>query len=69
MSLQGNGENGALLINGYANIFYVRDINSVPRTVGVYWINGGWDVDTYSIDNPNAWHVVNQIFSRNSVTV
>ena len=33
MEAQKNGENGPLLTNGYANIFYVRDVNGALRAV------------------------------------
>lgn len=69
MSLQKNGKEGALLTNGYANIFYTRDINRVLRAVRVRWDVYGWDVDAYSVDDPNGWPDGDRVVSRNSVTV
>ncbi len=42
ISLQPKGGQGVLLSNGYANIFYVRDVNSELRAVSVFWCGGGW---------------------------
>lgn len=65
MSQQPNGEDGVLLINGYANIFYVRDINGVLRAVDVRWHDDGWDVGASSVEFPNEWNDGYQIFARN----
>ena len=65
MKKQKNAEAGALLNNGYANIFYIRDGNGMLRAVGVDWYDGGWDVDAFSIENPRAWDGGLQVFSRN----
>jgi hypothetical protein len=66
MERQSNGEDGALLINGYANIFYVRDVSDVLRAVSVRWFGRGWDVNAYSVESPYAWHGSPRVFSRNS---
>ncbi len=68
MSAQPNGEKGALLTNGYANIFYVRDAKGVLRAVGVYWAadDCGWRVRARSVTYPNTWRGGDQVFSRNS---
>jgi hypothetical protein len=63
---QPNGENGVLLNNGYANIFYVRDVSLVLRAVHVCWFGHGWYVYAYSIDHPSAWYGNHQVFSRDS---
>lgn len=63
---QGNGENGVLLTNGYANIFYVRDDEGVLWAVGADWHAYGWYVDASSIGNPNDWDAGNRVFSCNS---
>jgi len=65
MEKQGKGENGVLLNNGYANIFYIRDIAGVLRTVFVVWYDGGWDVDAHSVESPLRWSDGGQVFSRN----
>ena len=66
MAKQPNGEQGKLLTNGYANIFYVRDITGVLRAVSVYWYGDGWDVYADSISGPSRWDDGFQVFSRNS---
>lgn len=67
MEKQGKGEDGVLLNNGYANIFYIKDQNGVLRAVYVYWDDDGWDVRAYSAENPYRWYDGSQVFSRNSV--
>lgn len=63
---QANGEDGDLLTNGYANIFYIRDIEGVLRAVRVYWFDCGWDVYASSVGRPYVWHAGSRVFSRNS---
>ncbi len=67
MEKQKNGEDGVLLNNGYANIFYVRDQNGVLRAVCVFWCVVGWCVVASSVELPLRWGVGSQVFSRNSV--
>lgn len=67
MEKQKNGEDGVLLNNGYANIFYIRDQNGVLRAVRVHWFGGGWDVGAGSVGSPIEWLGGFQVFSRNSV--
>jgi len=69
MSLQKNGEEGALLNNGWANIFYIRDVNGVLRAVYVGWDGDGWSVGADSIEDRYVWDDDRRVFSRNSVTV
>ena len=66
MARQANGQEGVLLTNGWANIFYVRDINGELRAVRVRWDGRGWFVDAYSVTYPNGWYDGNRVFSRNS---
>jgi hypothetical protein len=66
MERQPNGEEGVLLTSGYANIFYVRDVNSELRAVHVHWHGGGWCVNARSVERRLAWRVGYCIFSRNS---
>lgn len=63
---QPNGEEGVLLTNGYANIFYVRNITGVLVVVTVVWIalKNGWQVYAGSLggcprflDLDGAWRV------------
>jgi len=66
MAEQGNGEDGILLTNGYANIFYIRDIKGVFWAVDCDWSGDGWSVDASSVGSPSGWGGGNQVFSRNS---
>ncbi len=65
MSLQPNGEEGVLLTNGYANIFYVRDLSGVLRVVFVHWSGYGWRVRAGEVSRPVPWGGGDQVFSRN----
>jgi len=65
MERQANGQEGALLNNGWANIFYVRDVNGVLRTVRVYWNGGGWYAFARALDGLRCYGGY-QFFSRNS---
>lgn len=68
MSNQPNGEDGVLLTNGYANIFYVKDVSGVLRAVDVGWRDGGWFVSAFSVVRPDVWFGGFRIFSRNSAS-
>ncbi len=63
---QPNGQEGALLTNGYANIFYCRDTGDVLRAVCVFWRTYGWYVRADSVGYPSARIAGDQVFSRNS---
>ena len=63
---QANGKNGALFTNGYANIFYVRDVSGVLRTVHVRWDGVGWSVNADSVEHPDEWSAGYQVFSCDS---
>jgi hypothetical protein len=65
---QPNGEAGTLLVNGDANIFYVRDVDGIMFAVRVFWDDLGWFVDAISVKHPNPWAVGDRVFSRNPVT-
>ncbi len=65
MEKQGKGEDGVLLNNGYANIFYIKDNAGVLRSVNVNWNDDGWNVNANSVENPNRWNDGYQVFSRN----
>ncbi|MBI2482106.1 MAG: hypothetical protein HYV76_00870 [Candidatus Vogelbacteria bacterium] len=67
MEKQKYGESGPLLVNGYTNIFYVRDQNGMLRTVDVDWYDLGWCVGASSVGGPDGWFGGCQVFSRNSV--
>jgi hypothetical protein len=64
MAKQANGEAGALLTNGYANIFYVRDVNGVLRAVDVDWDDDAWSVFALSVEDPRGWCGGGRMFSR-----
>ena len=66
MEMQPNGEEGTLLTNGYANIFYVRDSAGVLWAVRCDCRGGGWSVLADSVAYPLEWDAVSQVFSRNS---
>lgn len=66
MEKQGKGEDGVLLNNGYANIFYIKDSAGVLRAVYVGWGGGGWGVNARSVEGPGRWNAGCQVFSRNS---
>lgn len=66
MKLQPNGEDGALLTNGYANIFYVNCDDGVLRAVSVDWNGDGWDVDADRVGDELRWNAGHRVFSRNS---
>ncbi len=66
MTKQAHGEPGALLTNGYANIFYVRNAVGVVCAVDLYWCSDGWIVGARSVAGPNAWNAGCRVFSRDS---
>lgn len=61
---QRNGEKGTLLTNGYANIFYVRNVIGVLCAVDVRWRGDGWFVGADSVGSPYGWYEGHQVFSR-----
>ena len=67
MEAQPNGEDGNLLNNGWANIFYIKDVNGALRAVHVDWVDGGWDVLANSVEDPAEWNADDRVFSRNSL--
>ena len=65
MERQANGGDGILLItNGYANIFYVRDVNGALRAVDVFWRGAGWNANANALGD-DRWLDDCQVFSRN----
>lgn len=59
---QGGGEPGILQTNGYANIFYARDLRGILCAVRVGWDGEGWVIDAISADDPLAWNGQHEIF-------
>ncbi|HDZ85654.1 MAG TPA: hypothetical protein ENH35_03860 [Candidatus Moranbacteria bacterium] len=66
MEMQPNGEKGALPTNGYANIFYIHDVNGVLGAVRCDWGGVGWSVDACSVGTPRERYYGRRVFSRNS---
>ena len=66
MEMQANGENGHLLANGYANIFYICDMTGILWAVFCRWGGGGWLVHACSVGRPHDWFDGYRVFSRNS---
>jgi len=59
---QGKCEPGILQTNGYANIFYVRDLKGVLCAVRIGWDGDGWVVDAIPVADPLAWNGKHEIF-------
>lgn len=64
LKLQGNGQDGVLLTNGWANIFYIRDINGNLWAVYAHWYGVGWDLNADSVESPSGWRAGGQVCSR-----
>ena len=66
---QGHGQEGILLTNGCANIFYILDAKGNRWPVDAHWYAcyGDWLVDAYSVDDPYGWDAGIRVVSpRNS---
>lgn len=64
MSKQSNREEGNLVTDGHWNIFCIRDINDVLRTVGVCWVRDGWYADAYVLRSAYKWDANSRVFYR-----
>lgn len=64
---QGYGERGKLLVNGCANIFYIRDIAGILWTVGARWsaYHGGWRLSARLASASFKWRSGYRVVSLN----
>ncbi|OGH83209.1 MAG: hypothetical protein A2469_03120 [Candidatus Magasanikbacteria bacterium RIFOXYC2_FULL_40_16] len=58
---QPNGEQGALLTNGYLGILYVHNV-----AVSVSWNGHSWGLNAYMVGGPGEWSIGYRVFSRDS---
>ena len=68
MEKQSKGEDGVLLVNGYANIMYAIGNDGNVWAVLALWYsgNGCWRVYARSVEHPHRWGAGYQILSRDS---
>lgn len=65
IEVQGQGQQGYLHTNGYANIFYVRDIQGTLWAVRCWnSANDTWHVQAYPVTGPGIWFADGQVFSH-----
>lgn len=66
MKAQGFGQKGNLLVNSYANIFYIRDAKGVLWAVFCHWYSryDVWHVGADPITIPRRWPDGSQVVSR-----
>ncbi len=66
MKRQGQGQQGDLLVNGYANIFYIRASYGTCWAVDCYWNSNlqYWHVGARSDTGARVWVDGDQVFSR-----
>lgn len=69
MKKQAHGEEGDLLVNGNAIIFYIRDINGQLWAVYCRWDSDYryWYVEARSVAYPRAWRDGRRVISRDSL--
>ncbi len=63
---QATGQEGPLLVNGYANVAYIEDENKNLWAVGAYWCSAYrvWLVLADSVEPPDDWDAGYQVLSR-----
>jgi len=61
---QGTGQTGDLLVNGWANIFYIKDDDGILWAVRCRWRGSGWGVEARSVSDPDDWTAGSRVFSR-----
>lgn len=66
MKAQAHGEEGDLLVNGYANIFYIPDKDGTVWAAICRWRSsvGYWNVYALPVTFPDTWCAGRQVFSR-----
>lgn len=64
LKLQGNGQDGVLLTNGWANIFYIRDTEGKLWAVCARWYDDGWGLSANSVGDPRGWLAARRVCSR-----
>ncbi len=65
LQAQGQGQEGPLLVNGYANIAYILDDNGAPWAVRADWRGEyGWLVGVYSVARGLVWYDGDQVLSQ-----
>lgn len=67
MEMQAVNFDKSLMINGFSNLFHVRDIEGILRTVEISRFNDGWYVNAYPIEDSCKWYAGRQVFSRNPI--
>ena len=69
LKIQGEGQDGRLLNNGYVNIFYVRSqVDNQLWAVLCFWRSGRryWVVSARPVSAPLGWIAGGRVFSRDS---
>ena len=64
LRLQRGGKKGALLTDGWWNIFYIRDAEGTLWAVNAVWGGGGWSLNADSVAGPGSWFRGDQVVSR-----
>ncbi len=65
MDRQRSGQGGILAINGWGNIFYVRDEQGVLRVVYVHWCDDAWGVEASLMHRKDTEYPVrDRVFTR-----
>ncbi len=64
LKLQGNGQDGGLLTNEKANIFYITGDDGNLWAVYALWYDGGWRLNADSVGHPSGWIADRQVCSR-----
>lgn len=66
LKLQPTGQEGKLLVDGKANIFYVRDDNGTLWAVSCRWDSGyrDWRLEAVPVTDPYGWRSGIRVLSR-----